>query len=613
MAQLVIYLPTTSLSAIGAQSIEDALAQCHHSKTSPPPEVLVMTFPFLTLRSAAQKQGLYHYTSGLPVKLPESIWTRDKVSFPWSLSLADLSCYTLQNGTKLHFVKPVSANATVGVSAKYQNDKVALGSLGFCVHVDITPVSISVSQEQMKLMAGLLFGLLEFFSSLHLFSFSSSNTVAAPVLDPPTAASPTVFPESSGSRESPITPLVTEDSNEQQSGLSEHSDAVKITVWMQSTLARLTISLYAVNSSVPRDDLKLTIDMEDIMTSLDLQPVYLKVKCKVAYVRILHYIRKLKSTSWVLGPYVGLVMRRQEDLASSPPHAVHRDVDDGSGFLSVTFTCAKCRSVHSRWGTRRQTALLANARSSESNAGLQGDTAAARYISEIVVKLQPVDFVFSAVTLSNFLTVLYPILLLPEHKQRTPGATMNWAMHINSSTLPLLYLDTCNIRIILPASELTAVGDLHDVCLLQVEAISLTPQADNPLGRTVVRSDIYHMAEQTRILYVPGSEVEDRQYQLDIRGFSVNTGTWLELNHCLRLTSSQSRSLRTMSENPALEWNNLVSGKEGFTPHMSLIPVIARLNLCIVAAPAIVYRGDILVCGHSLEVNAVTNIEVLIS
>jgi hypothetical protein len=77
-----------------------------------------------------------------------------------------------------------------------------------------------------------------------------------------------------------------------------------------------------------------------------------------------------------------------------------------------------------------------------------------------------------------------------------------------------------------------------------------------------------------------------------------------------RLTSSQSRSLRTMSENPALEWNNLVSGKESFTPHMSLIPVIARLNLCVMAAPAIVYRGNILVCGHSLEVNAVTDIEV---
>jgi hypothetical protein len=73
--------------------------------------------------------------------------------------------------------------------------------------------------------------------------------------------------------------------------MSEHSDAVKITVWMQSTLARLTISIYAENNSTPKDELKLTVDMEDIMTSLDLQPVYLKVKCKVAYASILHYIR----------------------------------------------------------------------------------------------------------------------------------------------------------------------------------------------------------------------------------------------------------------------------------------------------------------------------------
>lgn len=59
-------------------------------------------------------------------------------------------------------------------------------------------------------------------------------------------------------------------------------------------------------------------------------------------------------------------------------------------------------------------------------------------------------------------------------------------------------------------------------------------QADNPLGRIVVRSDIYHMAEQTRMLCVPGSEVEDRQYQLDVKGFSGNTGTWQDLDRCLR-------------------------------------------------------------------------------
>lgn len=66
------------------------------------------------------------------------------------MALADLSCYTLQNGTKLHFLKPVSANATVGISAKYQNDDEVLGTLGVCVHVDTTPVNISLSQEQVR-------------------------------------------------------------------------------------------------------------------------------------------------------------------------------------------------------------------------------------------------------------------------------------------------------------------------------------------------------------------------------------------------------------------------------------------------------------------------------
>ncbi|PSN31470.1 hypothetical protein C0J52_23169 [Blattella germanica] len=239
---------------------------------------------------------------------------------------------------------------------------------------------------------------------------------------------------------------------------------------MQSTLARLTVSLYAVSMNPAEEELKLVIDMEDIINSLDFQQVYLKVKTRK------------DSNKWTLGPHVGLVMRSHEDVATSAP-TVHRDDDaSGGGFLSVTFTRAKCRN------------------------------------------------------------------------------------------------------------------------------------ADNPLGRVVVRTDIYHMAEQTRMLCIPGSDVEDRQYQLDVTGLSINTGTWKELDRCLGLTSAQlTTGLHTMSENPALEWNNLVSGKESITPHMSLLPVMSRLNLCIVAAPAIVYRGDILVCGHSLEVNAVTDIEEITS
>ena len=52
----------------------------------------------------------------------------------------------------------------------------------------------------------------------------------------------------------------------------------------------------------------------------------------------------------------------------------------------------------------------------------------------------------------------------------------------------------------------------------------VTPQVDNPLSRIMIRPDIFQVAERARILGVPGSEVEDRQYQIDVLGLSASTG-----------------------------------------------------------------------------------------
>ena len=60
--------------------------------------------------------------------------------------------------------------------------------------------------------------------------------------------------------------------------------------------------------------------------------------------------------------------------------------------------------------------------------------------------------------------------------------------------------------------------------LLQLDSVTLAPHAENPLWRSPIRPDVFHMAEQARILSIPGSEVEDRQYELNIIGFSISTG-----------------------------------------------------------------------------------------
>ena len=58
----------------------------------------------------------------------------------------------------------------------------------------------------------------------------------------------------------------------------------------------------------------------------------------------------------------------------------------------------------------------------------------------------------------------------------------------------------------------------HNVILIQVLSVTLTSQADNPLPRLVLNKDMYRKAVNAGLTNQPGSEMEDRQYQLDITG-----------------------------------------------------------------------------------------------
>lgn len=66
---------------------------------------------------------------------------------------------------------------------------------------------------------------------------------------------------------------------------------MRLTGWLQWTLARTTLSIYNKPSIESPDELKLTLDVEDIILSLDVERVYHKVKFKVATACVCHYIR----------------------------------------------------------------------------------------------------------------------------------------------------------------------------------------------------------------------------------------------------------------------------------------------------------------------------------
>lgn len=96
------------------------------------------------------------------------ICSSDRSCFPWTLNIKDLSCYTIQNGSKMECLKPCSLNATIGLSTKNSKpdedslskdnssmsttsmSKNDISSLGVCVHVDMTPVFISTCELQVQ-------------------------------------------------------------------------------------------------------------------------------------------------------------------------------------------------------------------------------------------------------------------------------------------------------------------------------------------------------------------------------------------------------------------------------------------------------------------------------
>ena len=64
--------------------------------------------------------------------------------------------------------------------------------------------------------------------------------------------------------------------------------------------------------------------------------------------------------------------------------------------------------------------------------------------------------------------------------------------------------------------------------MFQIGDVSLVPQADNPLPRMVLDVECFNRAVKKGKLAVPGSEVEDRQYQLDLSGINLSTGCWAD-------------------------------------------------------------------------------------
>ena len=94
----------------------------------------------------------------------------------------------------------------------------------------------------------------------------------------------------------------------------------------------------------------------------------------------------------------------------------------------------------------------------------------------------------------------------------------------------MAYVKAARLRLFLFLPDASHDPLLPDFLLVQLQRASLTSQVENPLSRILVDVNLYHEAAGARLLGVPGSLVEDRQYQADMAGVTFATGELLYLS-----------------------------------------------------------------------------------
>lgn len=254
---------------------------------------------------------------------------------------------------------------------------------------------------------------------------------------------------------------------------------------------------------------------------------------------------------WEEGPFLGILMSCRKEISEdiqilshkSGYHTQHsashkagesqsRDVTHG--FLNFTFTRALCKNVAKKM--RKLNADLAAFEEFENDV-VSYDLYFHKYISEMCLNTEPCDFILYIpavhAVLDSFESLLFPkkssSVPKPAQTSVIPSREKTNLPVLSSSFLPLLYVTINSVRVFIPKTSSTNQKG-HDLALIILPEIAVNPQVDNPLPRYAVEREIYHKAMQLNLTQQPGSAIENRQYQIDIHGLSICTGTDLSLS-----------------------------------------------------------------------------------
>ncbi|KAK0091414.1 hypothetical protein PV326_003263, partial [Microctonus aethiopoides] len=499
---MVIYIPTLTMDGVGVDGIEQSKDRSLIDNDLL--NIFVIKTSKTIIRSTSWNDQLAIDINNTNFfKLSTKILNKSN-HFPWVINLTDFHCYTIKQNEILNFFIMDSLNATIDATIKpHINTNVdnSSNTFGFCTYIDTSPIIISICKQQMELIEQLYRNI-----GIIVDKFIQSSDKESVII---------INNEQEGfvslQERVPFSPtqILCTDTDTTSTASTSRPDVeveidgnVNVTSWIQWTIAKIAVKLYANDNLLTKMEYRMIMEMEDIITSIDWQSVYLQIKNKITTATIFHYKRSINNNIWRLGDCTGLIMSSGDEIDFFDFNKTTE-----SDFLNITITRAKSSNVYTKW------------------------------------------------------------------------------------------------HVIIPVNSME--NQRHECFIMKTDDITIVPQAKNPVCRVILRQDIYQLAAQANILNIPGSAVEDRQYQININNATFYTTTLK--NYGINMTKRKTQSLYTMNENPALEWNKLESDD---TTQQSSTFMIPHFNLCCIIAPSIIFKSNIIVCGSAVEITLLTNIEV---
>ncbi|XP_075961504.1 intermembrane lipid transfer protein VPS13B isoform X7 [Anarhichas minor] len=666
-----VFLPNDSLpspSTITCGDIPGTVRSWYHNQASMP-GTLVVCLPHISVLSTGHRY--MEPLQELPFVVSKPI-LEEGDAFPWSVSLSQFSVYTLLGQQQsLSLLEPMGCTSTLAVTShKLQSCSEGGHSFVVCLHVDLQPVHVKCSNPQVQLLYELLLSWSSTWARLQRHRILRQTSS---IPEPPAGAAPsspvrssagTALPDTSTCSPSADFGSPTEGDSVPAGDDGPFADTVtleqktssiggtsgKVSLWMQWMLPKVTVKLFALEPAAKKTEICVICELEDLSASVDVQDVYTKIKCKVGSFNIDQHRCSSEEGVRSSGGCEGVVLSctdklnrrtvlvrpvsKQESFSHFsgffPPTAAK--VLEGShqqhGFLSITYTQAVTKNVRHKLTSRPERGGAAATASQRLTTDPLADSSP-QYLREILLTAQPFDVVLSCPLLATVAGV-FQATVPRRYRERGKSAGQPMRSHtLTSRCLPLMYINTSVIRVFCPGSPNKHAASepqvkREDTLVLKLGSLSMAPQADNPLTRTVLRKDIYQRALHLGILRDPGSEVEDRQYQVDLQSINIGTAQWEQLKPEKEGTKGGvSAESERSSQNPALEWNMASSIRRHQERRAILTPILTDFSVRVTAAPAIIFSKnlspdcgpaeEVVVCGHSLEVNVTSSLDFYLS